>query len=181
MICPPSTTATCVASFRALDCLSAGGRRGGRGISNVRSGVGSDGMPTGSHDDSHVAYDTLPNMHPRGSGTYSKTLRIGREEDIPLMHLLAAMSYRPAKHLGATGLAAMDERGRLQVGKIADLVVFDYATITDNATYEQGTLPSTGIDYVLVSGAVTVSEGSVVNDVAAGKPIRFAARDHHTE
>ncbi|WP_439100629.1 amidohydrolase family protein [Congregibacter sp.] len=135
--------------------------------------MGSDGMPISSSFDWNTPYNALPNGHPRTAGARGRTLRIAREEGIPLMHVLAAMSYRPAKHLGATGLAAMDVRGRLQESMIADIVVFDPETVTDNATYAQGMLPTTGIDFVLVSGTVTVDEGRVRSKVAAGKAIRF--------
>jgi N-acyl-D-glutamate deacylase len=67
----------------------------------------------------------------------------------------------------------MHERGRLQAGMVADITVFDPETVSDKATYAAGTRPSTGIDYVLVSGRVTVDAGRVRGDVFAGKPIRF--------
>ncbi|MFT6770909.1 MAG: N-acyl-D-aspartate/D-glutamate deacylase [Congregibacter sp.] len=94
-------------------------------------------------------------------------MRLAREHDIPFMHVIAAMSYRPAKHLGDTGLAAMQER------MIADITIFDPQTVTDNATYTHDSRPSTGIDFVLVSGQVTVDAGRVRDDVFAGRPIRF--------
>lgn len=95
------------------------------------------------------------------------------------MHVLAAMSYRPAKHLGDTGLQAMKVRGRMQENMIADIVIFDPETVTDNATYERGTLPTTGIDYVLVNGQVTVDGGRVVRDVVGGQSIRFEAAQNN--
>lgn len=135
--------------------------------------MGSDGMPIPTSYDWDTPYDALPNMHPRAAGSRGKTLRIARENDIPLMHVLAALSYRPAKHLGATGLKAMDLRGRLQENMVADIVIFDADAVTDNATYEHGTRPTTGIDYVLVSGTVTVDQGVVLKEASAGQPIRF--------
>ncbi|EAQ95767.2 amidohydrolase family protein [Congregibacter litoralis] len=135
--------------------------------------LGSDGMPVSPSFAWDTPYASLPNGHPRTAGARGRTLRIAREEGIPLMHVIAAMSYRPAKHLGATGLAAMDLRGRLQENMVADIVIFDPDTVTDNATYAQGMRPTTGIDYVLVSGRPTVVQGRVLPDVAAGKAIRF--------
>lgn len=135
--------------------------------------MGSDGMPLPNSYDWDTHFDNLPNMHPRGAGARGKTLRIARDNNIDLMHVLAAMSFRPAKHLGATGLKAMDIRGRLQENMMADIVVFDPDTVTDNSTYEHGTRPTTGIEYVLVSGTVTVEQGRVLKDAVAGQPIRF--------
>lgn len=135
--------------------------------------MGSDGMPIDPSFGWDTPYDALPPMHPRGAGAHARTLRMAREHAISLMHVIAAMSYRPALHLGDTGLAAMRERGRLQEGMIADITVFDPDTVTDHATYAAGTLPSTGIDFVVVSGQVTVDHGRVRDDVFAGQPIRF--------
>ena len=84
------------------------------------------------------------------------------------------LSYWTAKHLGDTGLEAMKQRGRVQVGKIADLALFDPKTVQDNATYKVGEngLPSTGIPYVIVNGTVVVKDSEVL-PVKAGQPIRF--------
>jgi len=138
--------------------------------------MGSDGMPIDGSHGWDTPFEALPAMHPRGAGARGRTLRLARENNIPLMHVLAAMSYRTAKHLGATGLAAMRERGRLQAGMIADIVLFNPETVTDNATYTESTRPTTGIDYVLVGGQVTVDGGRVRDDVFAGQPVRFPPR-----
>jgi len=118
-------------------------------------------------------YERLPNMHPRTSGSHGKSLRIAREEGIPLMQVMATFSYNHAKYLGATGLKAMQERGRMQEGMIADIAIFDPETVTDNSTYDEGWRPTTGITYVIVNGTVVVENGRVLPDVFPGQPIRF--------
>ena len=138
--------------------------------------LGSDGMPIDGRNDWGTPFEALPAMHPRGASARGRALRLAREHDIPLMHVLAALGYRTAKHLGDTGLDAMRERGRLQEGMVADIVVFDPATVTDNASYAESTLPTTGIDFVLVGGRVTVDGGRVRKDVFAGEAIRFPPR-----
>jgi hypothetical protein len=122
-------------------------------------------------------YEQIPNTHPRTAGTRGTCLRIAREQGIPLMQILAASSYNPAKYLGATGLEAMQERGRLQEGMVADITVLDPASVTDNATYEQGTLPTTGIPHVIVNGTVVVRDSKVLADVYPGQPIRFPVEE----
>ncbi len=117
-------------------------------------------------------FEQLSNTHPRAAGARSISLRLGRENDIPLMQLLSILSYNAAKHLGDTGLKAMQERGRMQEGMIADIVVFDPETVTDNATYERGVIPSTGFKAVIVHGTVTVRDDELL-EVFAGQPIRF--------
>jgi len=118
-------------------------------------------------------YEEIPNTHPRLSGTHGTCFRLGREHDIPLMQIIAASSYNPAKYLGETGLESMQKRGRMQEGMVADITIIDPQTVTDNATYAKGTLPTTGIPYVIVNGTIVVSDSRVLKDVNPGLPIRF--------
>lgn len=117
-------------------------------------------------------FDQLGASHPRTSGTRSISLRLGREHNIPMMQLLSILSYNAAKHLGDTGLKAMQERGRIQTGMVADIVVFDPERVTDNSTYENATVPSTGFKAVIVNGQVTVRDDELLG-AFAGQPIRF--------
>ncbi len=118
-------------------------------------------------------FDSLGGTHPRTAGSRGKTIRLGREHNIPMMQLMSILSYNAAKHMGATGLTFMQERGRMQTGMVADVVVFDPETFTDNSTYEKGAVPSTGMKAVIVNGQVTVRD-DVLLPVFAGQPIRFA-------
>jgi N-acyl-D-glutamate deacylase len=120
--------------------------------------------------------DSLGGTHPRTAGTRGKTIRIGRENNIPMMQLMSILSYNAAKNLGETGLTFFQERGRIQTGMVADIVVFDPETFTDNSTYENGAIPSTGMRAVIVNGQVTVRD-DVLLPVFAGQPIRFEPED----
>ena len=112
--------------------------------------------------------------HPRTAGTRGKTFRMAREQGVPLMFTIAQASYWVAKHLGDTGIESMQERGRLQVGKVADITIFDPQTITDNSGFKVGEhgIPTTGIPYVVVNGKVVVKDSEVLA-VKAGQEIRF--------
>ena len=94
-------------------------------------------------------YEKLPNVHPHGTGTNAKALQLARENNIPLLQIVAMSSYNTAAPPRKTGLKAMQERGRMQEGMVADITIFDPETVTDNATYKQGTIPSTSIPYVI--------------------------------
>ena len=115
------------------------------------------------------------NGHPRTVGTHAKTLRLAREHDVPLMQILAQNNYWAAKHLGDAGIEAMQERGRMQQGMVADITIFDPETVTDNGTYKVGEngRPSTGIPWVLVNGTIVVRDSKVVDGVFPGQPIRY--------
>jgi len=134
-----------------------------------------DGMPMLPDDDLSwdTPYEEIPNTHPRAAGSYAKAFRLARENNIPLMQIVAMSSYNSARPLGKMGLKAMQERGRMQEGMVADITVFDPETITDNATYQKGTLPSTGIPYVVVNGTVVVKDSEVLKGVHPGQPIRY--------
>ena len=139
--------------------------------------VASDAMTGLGRDGTLLPWDADPSEyagHPRTAGSYSMTLQLGRENSVPLMFTLSQLSYWTAKHLGDTGLEAMKERGRVQVGKIADLTLFDPQTVAARATYKNGEngLPPKGIPYVIVNGTIVVKQGKVL-PVKPGQSIRF--------
>ncbi len=137
--------------------------------------IGSDGMPLIPDDGltRDTAYEDLPNTHPRFSGAFAKVLRLARENDIPLMQAVSMTSYNYAKPLGDMGLKAMQVRGRMQKGMVADITIFDPKTVRDNATYTKGTLPSTGIEHVIVNGTLVMKDQEPLKGVNPGQPIRF--------
>lgn len=139
--------------------------------------VASDAMAGLGKDGKLLPFDAPPSAyagHPRTAGSYSMTLQMAREQGVPLMFTLSQLSYWTAKHLGDTGIEAMKDRGRVQVGKIADLTLFDPKTVAARSTYKEGEngLPPVGIPYVVVGGTIVVDKGTVL-PVMPGQPIRF--------
>lgn len=98
--------------------------------------VGSDGIPVG------------PQPHPRLWGTFPRVLGHYSRE-LGLFPLETAVWKMTGLTAGRFGL---DGRGTVAEGAHADLVIFDAATVSDSATYEQPAQPATGIDAVLVGG-----------------------------
>lgn len=140
--------------------------------------VSGDGMPGLNAKGAPLTWDSAYEDyagHPRAAGTHATVLRLARENDVPLMFTLAQLSYYHAKFLGDTGLKAMQVRGRMQEGMVADITVFDPEAVTEQATYSAGKngLPSLGIPYVLVNGTIVVRDSKVLKDVFPGQPIRF--------
>ncbi|MCW5659057.1 MAG: D-aminoacylase [Burkholderiaceae bacterium] len=106
--------------------------------------IGSDGIPVGEKP------------HPRLWGTFPRVL--GHYcRDLGLFALETAIWKM-------TGLTArtfgLRERGSLQVGHHADVVIFDASKIRDAADYTHPTLPAQGIVTVIVNGAVTWHDGA---------------------
>lgn len=141
-------------------------------------GISGDGMMGLDVEGNQLSWDSPYEDyagHPRSAGSHALVLRMAREADIPLMLTLTQLSYIHAKRLGDTGLRAMQIRGRMQEGMVADITIFDPENVTENANYTLGQqgLPSTGIPFVLVNGTVVVRDSAVLRDVFAGQPIRF--------
>lgn len=110
--------------------------------------------------------------HPRTSGSFSKVLgKYVREERVlTLMQALERMTAMPARRLERR-VPAMSAKGRVKVGADADITIFDPATVIDRATYEDASIPSAGIPFVIVGGQVVV-DGGRITSVRPGRGIR---------
>lgn len=94
--------------------------------------------------------------HPRAYGDYPRLFgKYVREENV--------ISLEEAVRKGTSAVAtrlAIADRGVLKEGMKADLVVFDPATISDKATFEQPHQLSVGIRHVLVNGVPVLENGA---------------------
>jgi N-acyl-D-aspartate/D-glutamate deacylase len=110
--------------------------------------------------------------HPRNAGTYSRVLKqyVREKGTVTLMDAIRKMTLMPAEMLERSTPAAR-QKGRLQEGADADLVVFDAGTISDRSTFEKPMEPSVGVRYLVVGGTLVVDEGKVVAEVFPGRAI----------
>jgi N-acyl-D-amino-acid deacylase len=94
-------------------------------------------------------------LHPRGYGTFTRVLgKYVREEGI--------LTWEEAIRKSTSSVAdrlSITDRGTLRPGMMADVLVFDPDTVTDNATFEDPHRLSTGIEYVWVNGTAVVADG----------------------
>ncbi|WP_368904360.1 amidohydrolase family protein [Taklimakanibacter lacteus] len=114
--------------------------------------------------------------HPRSTGCYSRFLAryVRDRKAVSLSEALAKMSLEPARVLQAS-VPQMLRKGRLQVGADADIVVFDLATVQDNATFVAPTRLSTGFRHVVVNGTPVIEEAKRNADARPGRAIRRQA------
>jgi N-acyl-D-amino-acid deacylase len=93
--------------------------------------------------------------HPRAYGNYPRILgRFVREQHVlTLEDAIRKMTWSVASRL------SIRDRGLINEGMYADIVVFDPATIIDRATYEQPHQLSVGMKHVFVNGVEVVTDG----------------------
>lgn len=99
--------------------------------------------------------NTAGNGHPRGYGNFPRLIAeyVRKKKVITLPEAIRKMSSWPATRL------RLANRGTIKEGCWADVVIFDYDKIQDNATYEYPFKTPSGIDYVLVNGQVVIEKG----------------------
>ena len=93
--------------------------------------------------------------HPRAYGTFARVLgRYVRDEGIvSLQEAIRRMTSLPAENI------SIRDRGRLQNGYFADIVIFDADTVADHATFEEPHQYATGIEHVFVNGVQVLRNG----------------------
>lgn len=108
--------------------------------------------------------------HPRGYGNNARVLaRYVREQGvITLEDAVRKMTSLPAQTFN------LRDRGLLREGFMADLVIFDPATVADQATFERPHQYPTGINFVIVNGA-TVFENGRMTEARPGMALRGAS------
>lgn len=105
--------------------------------------------------------------HPRSYGTFPRAIQeYARERKlVSLPEMIRKMTSMPADKLGLT------RRGRLKEGNYADICIFYYENVRDNATYVQPHQYPDGIEYILVNGQVVIENGEHTGKLP-GKVIR---------
>jgi N-acyl-D-amino-acid deacylase len=164
-----------VAAERGLDPVDAAIdiiRAGGAGIvsfnmdaSDVEHLMRQPWMMTSSDGDLVPPGRGVP--HPRVYGAFPRKIRVYALDQrvITLADAIRSMTSLPAS------VFAIPERGLVRAGMIADVVVFDPATIADHATYADPHRLSEGMVYVLVSGTPAIADGQFTG-VRAGRVLR---------
>ena len=98
----------------------------------------------------------LHGAHPRGAGTFPRVLGhyVRDEHVLSLTDAIHRMTQLPAERL------KLADRGRVAPNYIADLVIFDPATVIDKATVDSPEAAPLGIPAVLVGGAFVIDDGT---------------------
>ncbi len=104
--------------------------------------------------------------HPRAYGTMPRFLRAALDgRTVPLNEAVRKMTDLPAEQFRLAG------RGRIEEGRFADIVVFNPATVRDEATYADPHRLASGIELVMVNGVVTLDSNGLTGR-RAGRVLR---------
>jgi len=105
--------------------------------------------------------------HPRGFGTFPRLIAeyVRKRGLLTLPEAIGKMTALPAARLG------LADRGRLAPGCKADLVLFDYETISEGSDFFAPPAPPRGIYSVIVNGVVEVRQGELTGE-KKGKILR---------
>jgi N-acyl-D-amino-acid deacylase len=104
--------------------------------------------------------------HPRGWGSATRILgTYVREEGLlSLEEAVRKMTSLPAARM------RLWDRGLVRPGCVADLAVFNPATVRDRSTFTAPNAYSEGVNYVMVNGELVVDEGRMT-DARPGRPL----------
>lgn len=99
------------------------------------------------------------NGHPRAAGTFPRVLSnfVKENKILSLNEAIAKMTFLPAEKFGI-------KKGSLIKGSDADIVIWDFNKIKDNATFENPSLAPDGIDYVILKGRIVVDNNKILNE-----------------
>jgi len=100
------------------------------------------------------------NPHPRAYGNFARLLGkyVREEKVIPLNEAIYRLTGLPASNL------KIKERGLLEEGYFADVVIFDPETIEDLATFSEPHQFANGVIHVFVNGVQVLREGDHTNE-----------------
>src|SRR5207245_2583918 len=105
--------------------------------------------------------------HPRAWGSFPRIL--GKYiRDQHLLTLEEAIRKMTSK---AATRVHLSDRGIIRPGLVADITIFDPATIHDVSTFEDPKHYSVGVKHVFVNGRRVVADGAITNE-RPGRPVR---------
>lgn len=106
--------------------------------------------------------------HPRKYGSFATKIRKywKQENVIDLPFLLHNQTVLVAQTLG------LKDRGSIQEGHYADLILFDPEKVVDHATFEDPSQLASGMNYVWVNGTMVIVRGEYTGELA-GKALKL--------
>ncbi len=109
----------------------------------------------------------LEGFHPRGHGAFAKIIEqyVNQRQILSLPEAVRKMTSQSAQILG------INDRGVLQVGKKADIIIFDPNKVKAMASYPKPHQLAQGFDTVIVNGKIARHKGKM-SDGYSGKVLK---------
>lgn len=137
-----------------------------------------DGLPHVRADGSFFEEDVWPlpnglNNHPRASGNYCRFLRkwVRERGVMSWMDAIRAASLNGALII-EDSCPQMKKKGRIQVGCDADIIVFDPATVAEQADFQTPVKVSKGMHHVIVNGTFLIRDEELDATAFPGQAVR---------
>ena len=136
----------------------------------MRPGVATLTPPPGTSAPAPEGVFLNSNPHPRAYGNFARVLAKYVREDhaLGLPEAIRKLTSLPAATLSLT------RRGRLKAGFVADVVLFDPATVQDHASFDKPHQLSSGVEDVWINGILALKAG-VATGYPSGRFIRGRA------
>jgi dihydroorotase/N-acyl-D-amino-acid deacylase len=109
--------------------------------------------------------------HPRNYGAFARVLGefVRERELLPLATAIHKMTRMPADRIN------IDDRGRIEVGALADIAVFDPDEVIDTATFEEPHQYALGMHHVFVNGEAVLLDKAMTG-ARPGRVLRAGRR-----
>ena len=139
---------------------------------NIRRQVALPWVSFGSDEagDAPEGVFLLSAAHPRAYGNFARVFAeyVRKDHALSVEAAVRKLTSLPADNL------SLADRGRLQAGAFADVVVFDPGAIQDHATYDRPHQLSTGVTQVIVNGKFALRDGKATG-ASTGRVLRGRA------
>ncbi|NGZ14659.1 amidohydrolase family protein [Vibrio aestuarianus] len=140
--------------------------------------IASDAMPWMDAKGKLIEGDVWPLpsdafAHPRSVGCFARFVNkyVNDYKAVSLVEAMERTSLNACRTI-EDAVPQMRNKGRIQVGKDADVVIFDLNTFKDTATFTKPNSLSVGMKHVLVNGQSVIENEQLIMDALPGKAIR---------
>lgn len=112
-------------------------------------------------------YADTDSPHPRMYGAFPKIIReyVIKRKVLSFENAIEKMTSKPAKRM------KIEKRGEITENYYADILIFDPNKFQDHATFENPTLKTTGLDYVILNGEIVLENDKIIKNSFNGNLI----------
>ncbi|MFS1926075.1 amidohydrolase family protein [Vibrio breoganii] len=140
--------------------------------------IASDAMPWMDSKGKLIEGDVWPLpsdafAHPRSVACFARFVNkyVTQYKSVSLVEAMERTSLNACR-ITQDAIPQMRNKGRIQVGKDADIAIFDLAKFKDMATFTEPNALSVGMTHLLVNGQSVIENETIDLTMMAGEPVR---------